>query len=206
MYQPSYFKEERLEVLHALIRSHPLATLVTAGTAGLIANLVPFVLVETGGNGVLRAHLAKANDQVNALRAGDQTLVVFQGPEAYITPTWYASKNEHGRVVPTWNYVLVQVRGTPRVIDDTAWLKAQIGVLTSQQEDHRASPWKVSDAPEPYIEGQLKAIIGIEVPILSIEGKWKVSQNRSDADREGVCEGLRREGLKDMANLVAERK
>lgn len=206
MYQPSSFKEERLEVLHALIRAHPLATLVTAGSGGLIANLVPFILVETGDKGMLRAHIAKANDQVNALRAGDQTLVVFQGPEAYITPSWYASKGEHGRVVPTWNYVVVQVRGTPRTIDDTAWLRAQIAILTSQQEDHRAPPWKVSDAPEPYIEGQLRAIIGVEIPILSIEGKWKVSQNRSVADREGVYEGLRTEGLTDMAKLVAERK
>src|SRR6185437_3048876 len=130
MYQPIAFREERLEVLHALIRAHPLATLITAGKNGLIANLVPFILADTGGKGTLHAHIAKANDQVNALKSGDETLVLFHGPEAYITPSWYASKKEHGRVVPTWNYVVVQVRGMPRVIDDAAWIRAQIGALT----------------------------------------------------------------------------
>ncbi len=207
MYQPSTFQEDRLEVLHALIRAHPLATLITAGRHGLIANLVPFSFAEDGNRGTLRAHIAKANDHVDALRAGDDTLVVFQGPEAYITPSWYESKKEHGRVVPTWNYVVVQVRGTPRVINDTAWLRAQIGALTSAQERHRSEPWNVSDAPEPFIEGQMRAIIGVEIPILTIEGKWKVSQNRSAADRQGVYEGLQSEGTKaDMAKLVAQRE
>src|SRR5262249_35343352 len=146
--------------LHELIRAHPLATLITAGTGGIIANLVPFILIDTGDKGTLRAHIAKANDQVDALKAGAETLVVFHGPEAYITPSWYASKKEHGRVVPTWNYVVVQVRGTPRVIDDTAWLKTQIGALTSSQETQRSEPWKVTDAPEPFIESQIRAIIG----------------------------------------------
>lgn len=207
MYQPASFREERLETLHALIRAHPLATLITAGTGGLIANLVPFILVDIGDKGTLRAHVARANDQVEALRSGADTLVVFQGPEQYITPSWYASKKEHGRVVPTWNYVVVQVRGTPRVIDDSDWLKAQVGALTSQQESQRSDPWKVTDAPESFIEGQIRAIIGIEIPILTIEGKWKVSQNRSAADRQGVHDGLQSEGInEDMARLIAERK
>lgn len=206
MYQPPAFREEQLEVLHALIRAHPLATLITAGSNGLIANFVPFVLIDSGDKGTLRAHVAKANDQVDALRAGDETLVVFHGPEAYITPSWYASKKEHGRVVPTWNYAVVQVRGTPRVIDDSAWIRAQVGALTSSQESRRDEPWNVSDAPEPYIEGQIRAIIGIEIPILSIEGKWKVSQNRSAADRQGVHEGLQAEGINEaMARLVIEK-
>jgi len=207
MYQPIAFREERLEVLHALIRAHPLATLITAGKNGLIANLVPFILADTGDKGTLRAHIAKANDQVNALKDGDETLVVFHGPEAYISPSWYASKREHGRVVPTWNYVVVQVRGTPRVIDDAAWIRAQIGALTATQESHRSEPWSVSDAPEPFIEGQIRAIIGVEIPIATIEGKWKVSQNRSAEDRQGVYEGLQTEGInEEMARLVAERK
>jgi len=206
MYQPSAFREERLETLHALIRAHPLATLITATTGGLVANLVPFTLARVGDRGTLRAHIAKASDQVDALKAGGETLVVFHGPEAYITPSWYASKKEHGRVVPTWNYAVVQVRGTPRVIDDIAWLRAQISALTLAQENQRSEPWHVSDAPEPFIEGQIRAIIGVEIPILSIEGKWKVSQNRSAADRQGVYEGLSNEGLnKDMAKLVAEK-
>src|SRR3954451_6312310 len=153
MYLPAAFREDRLQVLHALMRAHPLATLITSGPGGLIANLVPFTVVEDGEKGTLRAHVAKANDQVEALASGADTLVVVQGPEAYITPSWYPSKKEHGRVVPTWNYAVVQVRGTPRVIDDTDWLKAQIGALTSAQENQRPEPWKVSDAPGPFIEG-----------------------------------------------------
>ena len=204
MYQPAAFREDRLEILHALIRSHPLATLITAGEGGLIANLVPFIVTEAGDKGTLRAHIAKANGQVNALRAGAETLVVFQGPEAYITPSWYTSKREHGRVVPTWNYVVVQVRGTPRVIDDAAWLRNQIDALTSSQEKHRNPAWKVSDAPAEFISGQLGAIIGIEIPVATIDGKWKVSQNRSAADRRGVQDGLQTEGRLDMATLVAQ--
>ena len=206
MYLPSVFREERIETLHALIRAHPLATLITAGPGGLIANLVPFIVVDIGEKGTLRAHIAKANDQVAALKSAAETLVVFQGPEEYITPSWYASKKEHGRVVPTWNYITVQVKGTPRVIDDADWLKTQIRALTSAQEGQRAEPWQVADAPEAFIDGQIKAIIGVEIPILTIEGKWKVSQNRSAADRQGVYEGLQAEGLNDsMAKLVAER-
>lgn len=205
MYQPAVFREDRLETLHALIRSHPLATLITAGAGGLIANLVPFILAETGEKGTLRAHIAKANDQVDALRAGAETLVVFHGPETYITPSWYKSKEEHGRVVPTWNYVVVQARGTPRVIDDIVWLRSQIDDLTSSRENQRKAPWKVTDAPSAFIAGQIGAIIGVEVPISTIEGKWKVSQNRSAADREGVQEGLLKEGIsQEMAKLVAE--
>lgn len=205
MYQPSAFREERLEILHALIRAHPLATLVTAGAGGLIANLVPFTLFEGGEKGTLRAHIAKANDQVEPLRAGAETLVIFHGPESYITPSWYVSKREHGRVVPTWNYAVVQVRGTPHVIDDPAWIRAQIEELTTAQENQRSTPWKVTDAPEAFIFGQIKAIIGIEIPISTIEGKWKVSQNRSAADRQSVQEGLLQEGVnEEMAKLVAQ--
>jgi len=203
MYLPAAFREERLETLHALIRAHPLATLITSGSGGLIANLVPFILVDSGERGTLRAHIAKANDQVEALKAGAETLVVFHGPEAYITPSWYVSKNEHGRVVPTWNYVMVQARGTPRVIDDPSWIRTQIEALTSSQESRRSMPWKVADAPEPFVAGQIAAIIGV-VPISSIEGKWKVSQNRPAADRQGVQDGLRLDGNEEMARLVAD--
>ena len=205
MYQPAVFREDRLETLHAVIRSRPLGTLITAGVGGLIANLVPFILADGGEKGTLRAHVAKANDQLDALRGGAETLVVFHGPEAYITPSWYVSTKEHGRVVPTWNYVVVQVRGTPRVIDDIAWIREQIDSLTSAQENKRSAPWKVSDAPESFISSQIGAIIGVEIPILNIEGKWKVSQNRSVADRQGVQEGLQNEGISsEMARLVAE--
>lgn len=205
MYLPAAFREDRLDTLHALIRAHPLATLITAGAGGLLANLVPFTLADGGEKGILRAHIARANDQVDALRLGGETLVVFQGPEAYITPSWYVSKKEHGRVVPTWNYAVVQVRGTARVVEDPQWLLAQVHHLTSGQESKRSTPWKVSDAPEPFISGQLRAIIGVEIPISIIEGKWKVSQNRSAADRRAVEAALQAEGIsEELALLVAQ--
>lgn len=203
MYQPPAFREERLEVLYSLIRAHPLATLITAGSGGLQANLIPFTLIDDGDKGTLRAHMAKANPQAEALQSGTETLVVFHGPESYITPSWYPSKQEHGRVVPTWNYVVVQVRGTPRAIGDPAWLRAQVEALTHSQESVRPNPWKVDDAPAPFIAGQLQAIIGIEIPILAIDGKWKMSQNRSPADRLGVRDGLQDEGrTEEIARLV----
>lgn len=203
MYSPPAFREERVEVMHALMRAHPLAMLITAGEGGLIANPVPFSIVGTTGNGLLRAHIAAANDQVPALRGGTEALVVFQGPQAYVTPSWYPSKREHGRVVPTWNYVVVQARGIATVIDDPAWLRAQVAALTAEREHGRAAPWQVEDAPESFVAAQMKGIVGLEIPIARLEGKWKISQNRADADRLGVAEGLRDEGAApDMATLV----
>jgi transcriptional regulator len=207
MYRPPAFREDRLDVLHTLIRSHPLGTIVTAGAGGLIANLIPFTLdAVRGDKGVLRAHLAKGNEQIGVLRSVDEALVIFQGAESYITPSWYASKAEHGRVVPTWNYVVVQAWGRPEVIDDAAWLRTQIDELTHAHEDARAKPWRVSDAPDGYVDSQVKGIIGLEIPIARIEGKWKASQNRPEADRAGVVAGLTTEGLSpEMAEIVAGR-
>lgn len=193
MHCPSIFREERLDVLHGLITAHPLATLITAGSSGLMANLIPFTLHNGGEHGILRAHLARGNKQLDALREAAEALVVFQGPECYVTPSWYPSKAEHGKVVPTWNYAVVQVSGKPVVVDDAAWVQAQIAQLTANLEDGRDHPWKVSDAPEDFIAAQLKAIVGVEIPVLSIEGKWKVSQNRLAQDRQGVINGLRAE-------------
>jgi transcriptional regulator len=189
------FREERLDVLHGLMNAHPLATLITAGSNGLMANLIPFTLHVGGEHGILRAHLARGNKQLDALREGSEALVIFQGPECYVTPSWYPSKAEHGKVVPTWNYAMVQARGKPQVFDDSAWIREQIDQLTSNHEHKRQRPWKVSDAPDDFIEAQLKAIVGIEIPILSIEGKWKVSQNRLPADRQGVIDGIKSEKL-----------
>lgn len=194
MHCPSLFKEERLDVLHGLMTAHPLATLTTAGSGGLMANLIPFSLHEGGNYGILRAHLARGNKQLDELREGAETLVVFQGPECYVAPSWYPSKVEHAKVVPTWNFVLVQARGKPQVIDDADWVVAQVEQLTSNQERARRHPWKVSDAPDDFIAAQLKGIVGIEIPIRSIEGKWKASQNRLPADRQGVIDGLKAEG------------
>jgi transcriptional regulator len=207
MYRPPAFREDRLETLHALIAAHPLAMLITAGADGLNANLIPFTIAtDRGEKGTLRAHLAKANDQMQALRESTEALVIFQAPESYITPSWYASKDEHAKVVPTWNYVVVQAWGKPDTIDDPKWLRVQIDELTRKQEQTRNEPWNVTDAPEPFITSQLRGIIGLEIPITRIEGKWKVSQNRPEMDRKTVVDGLRAEGRSPaMADLVSER-
>jgi transcriptional regulator len=149
--------------------------------------------------------MAKANDQFASLREGGEALAIFQGPQAYVSPSWYATKEEHGKVVPTWNYVVVQAWGTPRVIDDPEWLLTQIGALTASQEGGRREPWSVAEAPEAYIAAQLKGICGLEIPVSRIEGKWKASQNQPEANQRGVVEGLRESGAEAMARIVAER-
>lgn len=208
MYQPPLFREDRLEVQHELVRNHPLGLLVTAGPGGLMANLIPF-LVDSGASerGTLLAHLARANPQWKELSTVDECLVIFQGPQDYVSPSWYATKRETGKVVPTWNYVTVHAWGRPRVIDDELWLRRQINALTSSREGARPAPWQVSDAPESFIAGQVKGIIGLEIPIDRIEGKWKMSQNRPEADRLGVVAGFREQGAsgEPIATLVAER-
>jgi len=191
MYQPSPHRQDDLEAQHALIRSHPLGLLISHGAQGLEANSIPFLIDPSASRlGTLQAHMARANGQWRALLEADELLVIFQGADHYITPSWYATKRETGRVVPTWNYVMVQVRGRPRVIEDAAWLRAQIEALTSRQESGRAAPWAVGDAPEAFVDAQIKAIVGLEVEITHIAGKWKASQNRPAADRAGVIAGL----------------
>lgn len=203
MYIPPLFREERLDVLLDLIRNQPLGTLITGGPGGLLANLVPFDLALEGEKGLLRAHLSKANDQLPALRAGGEALVLFQGPQAPISPSWYPSKAEGGKVVPTWNFVAVSVRGRPRVVEDMDWLRRHMEALTAHLEAARAKPWSLADAPPTFIEAQLAGVVGLEIPIDAIEGKWKVSQNRPEGDRQGVADGLRREaGREAMARLV----
>jgi transcriptional regulator len=207
MYQPPHFREDRIEVQHDLIRAHPLGLFVTSGPGGLMANHVPFLIYsDTGAHGTLRAHIARANPHWREFAAVEQCLVVFQGPQEYVTPSWYPTKQEHGKVVPTWNYVTVQAWGRPRVVEDTAWLRRQIEDLTLLKEGARPAPWKVDDAPLQFVMSQMKAIIGVEVPIDRIEGKWKVSQNRPEGDRRGVVAGLRANSeASAMASLVAER-
>jgi transcriptional regulator len=209
MYQPPAFREDRLEVQHALIRAHPLGLIITDGPEGLMANHIPFLVDDDGSpHGRLRCHVARGNPQWRELQAIEQCLVVFQGPQDYVTPSWYPTKHDSGKVVPTWNYVTVHAWGRPRVMDnDNVWLRRQIEDLTQSQERALADPWKVDDAPADYVVSQMKGIVGIEIPIDRIEGKWKVSQNRVGADRAGVVAGFRAKGemSEPMANLVAER-
>lgn len=206
MYQPPHFREDRLEIQHDLIRRYPLGLLISAGSHGLIANPIPFLLdPKASERGTLRAHLARANQQSLDLATVEECLIVFQGPQAYVTPSWYATKHETGKVVPTWNYATVHVWGRPQVIDDPEWLRQQINELTNQQEHPHPTPWEVNDAPETFIAAQLKGIIGVEIRIARIEGKWKVSQNRPEPDRVGVASGFRQQGsdAAAMAALVA---
>ena len=208
MYQPPHFREDRIEVQHDLIRTHPLGLLITSGPSGLLANPLPFLIyADATERGTLRAHLSRGNPHWRELAAVEQCLVVFQGPQEYITPSWYATKRETGKVVPTWNYVTVHAWGRPHVIDDAAWLRHQLEDLTLLKEGARPTPWKIDDAPAQYVVSQIKGIVGVEIPIDRIEGKWKVSQNRPEADRAGVVAGLRGggEAAEIMASLVAER-
>lgn len=193
MYLPPHFEEMRPGVLHELVFTHPLGLLVTQSGAGLQANNVPFVLDPdpAGGPGILRGHVARANPVWRETREGCEALIVFQGPQAYISPSYYPSKAEHGKVVPTWNYVMVQARGTLRATEDAQWLRAFVSRLTQRHESTRAAPWSVSDAPDEYIASMLRAIVGIEMTLTALTGKWKISQNRSAVDRAGIAHGLR---------------
>jgi transcriptional regulator len=204
VYLPRHFREERAEVLAAAIEAHPLGLTVRATPAGLTADPLPFLLDGAAAvGGRLVAHVARANPIVAELGKGEEVLVVFSGPQGYVSPSWYPSKAEGGRVVPTWNYVVVEVRGRARLMDDAAFTRAVVARLTSRHEAGRAEPWSTDDAPEAYLAGQLKGIVGLEVEITAIVGKWKVSQNRSATDRAGVVAGLAAEGASDMADLVA---
>jgi transcriptional regulator len=189
MYLPKHFEQPDRDALIALMRERPLATLVVATPDGPSADLIPLEFhPDEGAHGTLRGHVARANPLWR--HAGAQALAVFTGPEAYVSPGWYASKREHGKVVPTWNYTMVQARGTLRAVDDAPWLRALVGRLTDHHEAAQARPWSVGDAPEDYVQQMLRAIVGIEIALASLLGKWKVSQNRGAADRDGVAAGI----------------
>jgi transcriptional regulator len=208
MYIPRHFEERDVAVLHALLRAHPLGTWVIESDGQLVVNHLPFLIDAARGSlGTLVGHVARANPVWRAVST-IESVVVFQGPQRYITPSWYPSKEQHGRVVPTWNYAVVHAHGTPRAIEDPAWLRAHVAQLTGVHEGGREIPWQVSDAPSDFIDALLDAIVGIEIPIARLVGKWKASQNRSVADRLGVVQGLVAEddeASTRMANLVRER-
>jgi transcriptional regulator len=204
MYQPAPFVETNPDALHGLITAHPLGLLMTLQDGVISADPVPFLLdPQAGPHGTLKAHVARANPLWKAHPAGADVTVIFQSVEHYVSPGWYPSKAETGKVVPTWNYALVEVRGPLIVHDDALWLRAQVGALTERHEGARSEPWRVEDAPPGYIDAMLRGIVGIEIPISSIVGKFKLSQNRSDTDRAGVVAGLGVDGADAMAQMIA---
>ena len=212
MYIPASYAERDLPTLIAFLERHPFAALVTVSEAtGLLATHLPLVLDRAAeAPGTLLGHLARANPHYRQIAGGaTEAMVIFTGPNAYITPEWYPAKQEHGRVVPTWNYVAVHAYGTVCLRDDPAFLRQHLETLTSRHEADRAKPWQVSDAPEEFIAQQMKAIVGFELKIARLEGKWKMSQNRSGADIDGVIRGLgasEAQADRAVAALVAERR
>ncbi len=203
MYVPPLFKEDRIDVLHAAIRRTGLATLVTLGNDGLIASHVPMLLdTEPAPYGTLLGHVARPNPQARGAVPGVEALAIFQGPDAYITPSWYATKRENGKVVPTWNYVAIHAYGPVEFFDDKERLRAIVTRLTERQESTRAEPWAVTDAPADFTDVMLKGIVGFALPIVRLEGKWKMSQNRPAQDRAGVVDGLTEQGREEVAALI----
>jgi transcriptional regulator len=206
MYVPKHFEERDLGVLHALIRSHPLSTWVTQANGELVVNHIPFLLDSAKGQfGTLIGHVARANPIWKSFSREMASVVIFQGPQTYITPSWYPTKHAHGKAVPTWNYAVVHAHGMPRAIEDGDWLLKHVTELSDLHESERAVPWSVSDAPPDYIDSMLKGIVGIEIPINAVVGKWKTSQNRPLPDKLGTIAGLyeRSDGnSQQMAALV----
>jgi transcriptional regulator len=204
MYLPPAFRLDGLADQHEIMRRHPFATLITRSGDSVVANHIPFMIdAARGEKGVLRAHVARANPLWRMHPRETEALVIFLGVDHYITPSWYATKRESGKVVPTWNYVAVHAWGPLHVFEDPEWLRGQVGALTAFQEAGRVAPWAVADAPDEFIAGQLKGIVGIEVPIVRLEGKVKASQNRPAADREGVVEGLNALGTEAARRMVS---
>lgn len=203
MYVPSHFAETDPSVLHALIRNQPLGAWVLPHPDELIVNHIPFYLDPTRGeHGTLVGHVARANPVWQSLSQATPSVVIFQGPQAYISPSWYPSKQAGGKVVPTWNYAVVHAHGTPQIVDDPVRLLEIVTLLTDTHEGGHAAPWQVTDAPADFIDKLLGAIVGIEIPIARLSGKWKVSQNRPQADKLGTAAGLEASGEGEAARMA----
>jgi transcriptional regulator len=204
MYLPEAFAENRPEALHALIRSNPLGAVVVHTDDGFDANHLPFELaIEPDGRAVLRGHCARKNAMASLSRDGTDALVIFEGPSAYISPNWYPSKQFTHEVVPTYNYAVVHVHGRLVPIDDPRWVRGLVARLTQRMEQSQPAPWKMGDAPADYLEQMIEKIVGIEIPVDRIIGKWKMSQNRSADDRLGVVAGLSKTGDPKAAEVAA---
>ena len=189
MHCPKAFEENRTDVLLALIQQHPLATIISHSQQGLEVNVMPVLVKQDEGKIVLRGHMAKNNAQLRALAHSETVLWVFHGPNVYVSPAWYPSKQLHGKVVPTWNYMLVEAQGQVKVFTDADELLHLVTDMTNEHEQQRVSPWQVDDAPAQYVQSQLRGIVGIEMEVSQLRGKFKLSQNRSDEDQCGVISG-----------------
>ncbi|HET7269261.1 MAG TPA: FMN-binding negative transcriptional regulator [Oleiagrimonas sp.] len=196
MHIPRHFQEARPEVLHDLMHAHPFATVVVHTEDGLVANHLPFERV----GDTLQTHVARGNELAGM--DGKEALVIFRGSQAYISPNWYPTKRETGREVPTWDYAVVHVHGHMKVIDDAAWLRDLLERLTTHHEAGEPEPWRISDAPADHIEQSLRAIVGIEIPIERLVGKFKLNQNHPERNRRGIVEGLRRRNTGDDQGLA----
>jgi transcriptional regulator len=209
MYLPPYHAETDVQRMHALLHKHPLGTWVCPDSQELVANHIPFVFdSHRGPHGTLRAHVSRANPVWQTLTGDTSSLVIFQGPQSYISPSWYPSKLVDGKVVPTWNYTVVHARGIAHAVEDPAWIHQLLIDLTQANESARAQPWNVSDAPADFIERLAKAIVGIEIPITSMVGKSKLSQDEAMPDRMGTVDGLNQQGDANslaLASLVQDR-
>ena len=204
MYLPKHFEERDPERLRSLIQRYPLGSLVTATESGLDANHIPFVFTDSGSAcGTLHGHIARANPLWREAVHDATALVIFRGPDSFISPSWYPSKREHASVVPTWNYAVVHVHGVLRFVDDPAWVRSHVEALTREHERRRDPPWAVTDAPADFVEKMVAAVVGIEISITQLVGKWKVSQNRSIPDRVGVVEALEREAAPSGTAIAA---
>ncbi|WP_347985940.1 FMN-binding negative transcriptional regulator [Methylomonas sp. AM2-LC] len=204
MYRPAQFDQQNIELMHNLIRSRPLATLVTIDSDGINANHIPLHLSALPAPyGTLQGHVARSNSLWQDFAADTEVLAIFHGPESYISPSWYATKKETGKVVPTWNYVVVHAYGTLRIIDDAAWIRQQLQALTNEQETDFADPWTLDDAPADFTEKLIGSIIGIEMVITRLAGKWKISQNQPLKNQLGVIQGLNSRQQTEMATLVS---
>lgn len=191
MYIPRHNEEKRVSVMHSLMVSRPLGTLVTLGASGLFASHIPMILEDDGSDfGILKGHISRANPQWKDFVPTVDALAIFSGHQHYISPNWYPGTKEHGREVPTWNYVVVHAYGPLKAIQDHHWLLTNVEKLTNTHEAASPASWKVSDAPEDFIKSLLNGIVGLELPIQRLEGKWKVSQNKSERERNGVIDGL----------------
>lgn len=204
MYIPKHFEETDVAVLHKLIADYPLGVLLSNGKTGLQAEHIPFLHdPQPGPLGRLCGHVARANPLWRTWQSGEKVLVVFQGPESYITPSWYPTKRETGKVVPTWNYAVVHAHGSMRFVDDAEWLRGLLPRLTHEREFTREIPWSMSDAPDDYMERSVSAVVGVEITVERLDGKWKMSQNKLPRDIEGIMNGLQEEGGDSAAQLAA---